>query len=222
MSGSKKFRTRLAARDLRLGIACALGFAAMPAFAHPHVTVVARAAFVMDATGKITGIRHKWEFDEAYSSFAVTGMKAGPDGKVGAGELKDLAKLNVESLNDFAYFTVLKQGSKALGFNAPLDGYFLEHDGKALTLNFVLPLKSPVSPTSTTSLRVDDETFFVAFSFAESDPVTIEGKSPCKVEIKRPAKKADQGVARLGEDFFNNLKTGFTDDFATSVKLSCP
>lgn len=196
--------------------------AATPALAHPHVTVVARAAFLIDTAGKITGIRHKWTFDEAYSSFAVTGMKTGTDGRVIAAELKDLAKLNVESLNEFAYFTVLKQGSKALAFNPPLDGYFLEHDGKALTLNFVLPLKAPAAPTSSTSLRVDDETFFVAFSFAEDEPVTIEGTSACKVVLKRPAKTADQGVSQLGEDFFNNLKSGFTEEFVTTVKLSCP
>ena len=201
-----------------MALACLAG----PAMAHPHVTVVANAAIVIDAGGKITGIRHKWEFDEAYSSFAVTGMKTGADGVVAASELKDLAKLNVESLNEFGYFTVLKQGKKALSFNAPLDGYFLEHNGKTLTLHFVLPLKTPVAPASGMNLRVDDETFFVAFSFAENAPVIFEGATACKIDVKRPAQTADQGMGKVGEDFFNNLKTGFTDQFATTVTLACP
>lgn len=200
----------------------ALLFGAVPALAHPHVTVVAKAAFLIDSTGKITGIRHRWTFDEAYSTFAVTGMKTDADGKTIKEELKDLAKLNVESLSEFGYFTQLKQGKKAFEFNPPKEGYYLEQVDKALVLNFILPLKSPVAATTNTTLKIDDETFFVAFALDEGAAVSIEGNSPCKVEIKRPTKTVDQGVAKLGEDFFNNLKTGFTDDFATTVRLACP
>lgn len=196
--------------------------AALPAAAHPHVTIIAKAAFVLDSQGKITGIRHHWTFDEAYSAFATTGMKKDPDGKTTAAELKDLAKLNVESLNEFGYFTKLSQGNKALEFGTPKEGYSLEDTGKALVLNFVLPLKRATLPTSNMSLRVDDETFFVAFGLADADPVTFEGKSTCKIDIKRPAKVADQSMQKLGEDFFNNLKTGFAEDYATTIKLSCP
>jgi ABC-type uncharacterized transport system substrate-binding protein len=70
-----------------------------------------------------------WTFDEAYSAFAVTGMKTGRgwQGPSPKGELEDLAKLNVESLNEFSYFTVLKQGSeRAWSSTDPPPGYFLE------------------------------------------------------------------------------------------------
>ncbi|MGL4279385.1 MAG: DUF1007 family protein, partial [Albidovulum sp.] len=161
--------------------------------------------------------------DEAYSAFATAGMKRTAEGKIEPQELKDLAKLNVESLNEFGYFTFLKQGSKQIDVADPKDGYFLEEDGKSLVLNFELPLKTAVVPASNLNLRVDDETFFVAFSFDEKDPVTIQGKTACKVDVKRPAKTVDQsGMAKLGEDFFSNLKTGFTDQYATTVKLQCP
>jgi ABC-type uncharacterized transport system substrate-binding protein len=203
-------------------LAALLMAAPLPAAAHPHVTVVAKAAFVLDSKGQITAIRHQWTFDEAYSAFAVTGMKKGPDGKTAPEELKDLAKLNVESLSEFAYFTQMKKGKKALEFNTPKTGYYLEDTGKALVLHFVLPLKASVAPSSDTTLRVDDETFFVAFSFDEKDPASIDGATPCKIEVKRPAKAADQSMQKLGEDFFNNLKSGFTDDYATTIKLACP
>lgn len=192
------------------------------ALAHPHVMVVAKSAFVIDAQGKLTGIRHVWTFDEAYSAFATSGMKKDAEGKTTEAELKDLAKLNVESLSEFKYFTVLKQGSKALEFTDPKEGYYLEDTGKALVLHFVLPLRAAVTPSSNMALKVDDETYFVAFSFDEKEPASIDGNSPCKVDVKRPAPTAQKAMPKMGEEFFSDLKTGYTDQFATTVRLACP
>ena len=194
------------------------------AHAHPHVLVTAKSDFMLDGSGKITGVRHAWTFDEAYSAYAVTGLKAGKDGKVPRENLVDLAKLNVESLQDFSYFTALKQGKKAFPFNNPADGYYLEHDGKALILHFVLPLKEPVAAERTTTLEVQDESFFVAFSFAEKDPIGIEGPAnSCRVEMKHPKKLLPSGdVGRISEDFFNSIRPGSLDQFFSSARLVCP
>ena len=207
-------------RPFRLACALLLTLLAAPAMAHPHVMVVAKSAFVIEQ-GKLTGIRHAWAFDEAYSAFATSGMKKGSNGKVIDTELKDLAKLNVESLAEFKYFTVLKHGSRTLEFTGPKEGYYLEDTGKALVLHFVLPLKSAVTPASNMSLRVDDETYFVAFEFDEKAPASIEGKTGCTVDVKRPPPQK-AGIPKLSEDFFSNMKSGFTEQFATTVKLVCP
>lgn len=209
----------------RTAIAAAAALAlAGPALAHPHVLVSARAALMFDAAGKLTGIRHKWTFDEAYSAFATTGMKRGRDGKVAQDALKDLSKLNVESLSEFKYFTTLKQGRQAYEFGEVPDGYYLEDDGKTLTLNFVLPLKAPVTPQTGLSLRIDDESFFVAFSYAEKDPITLEGQAGnCKIDMKKPKKQVDASeMSKLGEDFFNNMQAGFAEQYTTSIRLNCP
>lgn len=193
------------------------------AIAHPHVTVVAKAAIMLDAKGQITGIRHAWTFDEAYSAYATTGMKTGSDGKVTKQELEDLAKLNVESLSEFKYFTQLKRGKSALAFASPKEGYYLEHDGKALTLHFVLPLEKPAALATGQSLRIDDETIFVAFSLAPDDPVTFEGPAgACKIGIRRPAQSMAGSAAPISEDFFNNLKAGFSEQYASSAEITCP
>lgn len=211
-------------RAIPLRAALCLGLLApVGAAAHPHVTVVARGAFVLDDSGQLTGIRHSWTFDEAYSAFATTGFKKDWGGKYKQKDLEDLAKINVESLEDFKFFTLLKQGRETLEFDKPLPGYHLEFDGKALVLNFVLPLKKAIRPSRDTTLRVDDESFFVAFSFDKKDAITIE-KNPgnCRVEMKLPEKSIDSGaIGNLSEDFFNNLKTGFTLDFVGSAHLKC-
>lgn len=197
--------------------------AVMPAAAHPHVLVSARAKVVLDGEGRITGIDHAWTFDEAYSSYATMGFRKKPDGRLDDAQMADLAKLNVESLSEFKYFTSLKRGSKALEFDMPAPGYRLEHDGKALTLHFLLPLKKPVPVDNSLALRVDDETFFVAFSFAEGTPVTIEGgPRTCGIDLKKPDKALGQmDLSKLTEDLFSNLKPGFTDQYATVVRFSC-
>ena len=209
---------------LRAFVLCAAAMASGAAFAHPHVLVTARASFMLDQGGRITGIRHAWTFDEAYSAYAVTGMKAGKDGIIAKDQLVDLAKVNIESLQDFSYFTVLKQGKKTHPFTNPSEGYYLEHDGKALTLHFVLPLKSPAQAEKTTVLEVQDESFFVSFSFAEASPVTIEGPSKtCQVEMKRPQKALPTtDLTKLSEDFFNSLRPGSLDQFSSAARLICP
>jgi len=219
MRGSPVLRRVRAA--LAAGLLWALGCAG--AVAHPHVFVTARSAFVLDSAGKVTGIRHVWTFDEAYSAFAVTGMKTGKDGRVERAALDDLAKVNIESLNEFKYFTSLKRGRSELDFIDPAPGYYLEHDGKALTLHFLLPLRTPAASDQPLALKVDDETIFVAFDFAEGASVTVEADNDrCSVEMKRPKKSlSDSSVSKLSEDFFSNLKQGFSNDYATTAHLSC-
>lgn len=210
-------------RCLSAPFVTALLLAATPAAAHPHVTVVARADLVLDSAGKISTIRHRWTFDEAYSAYAVTGMKPGADGRIAAKDLEDLSKLNVESLSEFGFFTVLKAGRTTVKFKEPPPGYHLDHDGKALTLHFDLPLETPVAPASGMSLKIDDETFFVAFSLAEKDPIGIVGATACRIDLKRPTQSlAGPDGPKLTEDFFNNLKTGFSDQYASTARLVCP
>lgn len=204
-------------------LAALLALVAAPAVAHPHVTVVVGADLVVGSSGKIEHIRHRWVFDEAYSAYAVTGMKPGADGRITRKDLEDLSKINVESLHEYGFFTTLKQGKSALKFKEPLPGYYLEHDGKALTLNFDLPLEVPVSPANGLSLKIDDETFFVAFSLAETDPIRIVGTTACRIDLKRPTQSlAGPDGPKLTEDFFNNLKTGFTEQYASTARLVCP
>ena len=95
------------------------------AVAHPHVQVQASANLLFSQTGQVTGIQHHWQFDEAYSAFAVQGLDANGDGKFSREELADLAKENTESLREFDYFTKLKVDGKKLDFGKPVD-YWLD------------------------------------------------------------------------------------------------
>ena len=71
-----------------------------------------------------------------------------------------------------------------------------------------------------------DPTYFVAFSFAEKEPVRLTGApEACKLSVLRPGEggaTAKQG--QPGEAFFNNLSPGsnFGAQFANKIAVKCP
>ncbi len=93
----------------RIGLlALALTLLSAPAWAHPHVWITSKAEILYAPDGRVTGVRHAWTFDKAYSAFITQGLDANKDGKLSPEELQPLAKENAESLVDFEYFTLLK------------------------------------------------------------------------------------------------------------------
>src|SRR5919112_3503987 len=122
-------------RPIRFTVALILSFltASIPALAHPHVSVTARAEVLYGTDGRVTGVRHAWTFDKAYSAFLTQGLDANKDGKLTPEELQPLAKENTESLVDFEYFTVLKANGAKQAFDSPRD-YAMTYANEEATL----------------------------------------------------------------------------------------
>lgn len=197
-----------------------LAAAAAPAAAHPHVWVTVKAELMYEPSGKVAAIRQHWTFDEGYSSYAIQGLDTNKDGVYSREELAELAKVNTDALAESGYFTVLKLDGKRADFAKPVEEW-LDHDGKVLTLHYLLPLAQPGSAKRTLILDVYDPTFFVDFSYAEIDkPVTLAGGGDgCAVQVTRP-KKPDFAQQKLGEDYFANANMGL--QFASKVIVACP
>ena len=196
----------------------------IPAVAHPHVQLQASASLVFSGTGQVTAIEHHWQFDEAYSTFAVQGLDTNKDGTISREELAGLAKENTESLSEFDFFTKLKVDGKKLDFANPVD-YWLDYTKGALTLHFILPLKQPVKLARTSGIELYDPTYFVSFVFREGDQAFSLKAAPagCVVTITRP--KTDlQTSQNLNESFFNALsaKGDYGAQYANRVLVVCP
>lgn len=99
------------------------GFA--PVAAHPHVWVTTQTT-VLYENGTIVGLRHKWSFDEFYTTMALEGLDTNKDGVYDRSELAPLAQVNIDGLKEFDYFTIVKLGGETLKFQAPKD-FYLEH-----------------------------------------------------------------------------------------------
>ena len=80
------------------------GGLATGAAAHPHVYITFETTVLYDK-GTFAGVRHKWMFDEFYTTMAIEGLDKNKDGVYDREELAELAKVNIEGLKDFAYFT---------------------------------------------------------------------------------------------------------------------
>jgi ABC-type uncharacterized transport system substrate-binding protein len=195
-----------------------------PALAHPHVWIVVRSEIVYAPDGKVSEVRHAWTFDEGFSAYLSQGLDANKDGKLSREELSQLAKENVESLVENNYFTVAKAAGKGVEV-APPTNYYMESDGKMLTLHFTLPLKSP-APGRTVSLEVYDPNYFISFVVAEGDNAIRLTNAPkgCALSVSRPKAIDPQMQQSMTESFFGSLsaQSNFGGQFASRAIAACP
>lgn len=213
-------RRSLLLATLTAGIATA----ATHALAHPHVWVTMQET-VLYEHGAITGIQQAWTFDEFYTQQAIEGLDKNGDGKYDREELKELAQVNIDGLKEFQYFTFAKLAGAPLAFKPPVD-YWLDYsDKKILTLHFTLPLEKPVAgDTPGFEFAVYDSSFFIAFDYAETNPVKLGANAPagCKPTINEPPENSDE--QKLGDAFSSVMGDGGTVNVGggnKSVAVQC-
>jgi ABC-type uncharacterized transport system substrate-binding protein len=218
---------RITVRSVVAGLLLTV-LAVLPAAAHPHVFVDARTQVVFDDKGEIVAIRQIWRFDDAFSAFASQGLDRDGDGILTVEELQPLAKVNVDSLKDYDYFTFLRVGGKRFGFKIPTE-YWLQSADGFLTLFFTLNLIQPVKPDAKgITVDVFDPGYFVDYQMVEKDPVVLE-KAPagCKADLQRKGAPDAASAAILGQipaserELPANLKA-LTSDLANRITVSCP
>jgi ABC-type uncharacterized transport system substrate-binding protein len=189
---------------------------AAPALAHPHVWIVFETTVLYDK-GTFTGLSHKWTFDEFYAATAIEGLDTNKDGKYDRKELAELAKVNIEGLKDFAYFTFPALAGQELKLGEARD-YWLEYDNGKLSLFFTLPFAQPVlAEAKGLTFSVQDPTFFIAFELAKKDPVRLGEGAPkgCKVSVGQPPEPAG------GTDALQRQVTPYTMTASKAIAVSC-
>jgi ABC-type uncharacterized transport system substrate-binding protein len=185
------------------------------AAAHPHVWVTVEAKAVTGSNGTITGVRHKWTFDELYSQFAVQGLDKKGGNDPSKEELQELAETNIQSLKDFDYFTYPKLNDKKLSLKPPTD-YYLELKDGLLSLFFTVPLAEAASlPKDKFSFTVTDPSFFIAFEFAKEKPVGFTDEPPkgCSIALQTPEQEKAE-MKKLADSFNKALSQNQGTDVA--------
>jgi ABC-type uncharacterized transport system substrate-binding protein len=196
---------------------------AAPARAHPHVWVTMHAELVYAPDGSITGIRHAWAFDDMFSTFATQGLESKEKGKFTREELAPLAKVNVESLKEFDYFTYATADGKKAELAEPAPGYWLDYADQVLTLNFTLPFKAPVKAKEL-KVEIYDPTIFVDFSFAKEKPAQLVGAPKCKLDVVLPREMTFAEGKKLSEIPADqpNTTMAWGAQFASRLLVHCP
>ena len=209
-------------RDLFIGLICAAIYA-VPAQAHPHVWVTMQTELVYAQDGSITGIRHAWSFDDMFSTFATQGLESKEKGKFTRDELAPLAKVNVESLKEFDYFTYATADGKKAPLTDPLTDYWLDYTDSVLTLHFTLPFKSPVKARQL-KVEIYDPTIFVDFAFVKQSPVKLVGAPKCKLDVALPRQMTtaqSKALSQIPADAFNTTMA-WGAQFANKILVHCP
>jgi ABC-type uncharacterized transport system substrate-binding protein len=197
---------------------------ALPAHAHPHVWVTMTSEVVYAPDGTATGIRHAWAFDDMFSAFATQGLDSKEKGKFSREELAPLAKVNIESLKEYDYFTYAMADGKKAEMTDPLPDYWLDYQDQVLTLHFTVPFKKPVKAKL---LKVDiyDPTIFVDFAFDKKTPVHLAGApSGCKLDVALPREMTfaeGKALSQIPADE-TNTTMAFGAQFANKILVNCP
>lgn len=200
-----------------------LAFAA-PALAHPHVWVTMHSEVVYAPDGTVTGVRHAWSFDDMFSAFATQGYEGKVKGQFTREELAPLAKVNVESLKEYDYFTYATVDGNKVRMTDPLPDYYLSFENQVLTLHFTLPFEKPAKAKR---LNVDiyDPTIFVNFEFPKKDPVALVGApAGCKLDTLLPREMTYAEGKKLSEIPADqpNVSMAWGAQFANKILVNCP
>lgn len=201
-----------------------LGALSTPAAAHPHVYVTGSSELVFGEGHSIAAVRHRWTFDELFSTMATQGLDANGDGTFSRDELSDLAKINVESLSEYAFFTYLKADEALAEFDEPVD-YWLDYADGQLTLNFTLPVKDGFYGSGgKAEFSVYDPSFFVAFAFDTGKELSlVNGPAGCTADVTLPQDIDKMQSTTLADAFI--LEAGsdanFGEEFAGKITVAC-
>lgn len=197
----------------------------MPASAHPHVWISAKAQVVFAPDGKVTGIRHQWTFDEAYTAYVTQGLDRDGDGTLTPEELQGLADENAGGLSEFDYFTTLKMHGKPQAFADPREAR-MSMDKNQVTMTFLLPLKAAAPVTGTMAVEIDDPTFFVYFSLADQSSVTLANAPKGCVTNVAKAKALDGAMLKILQDegAIQTAAPGanFSVEYSNKAIIACP
>lgn len=199
-----------------------------PALAHPHVWTDTRSSLIVDAQGRISGVRVEWAFDENYTTFALEGLDTNGNGSYEPDEIKPLTDENIKSLVESNYFVVMRQAGKVLPQGKVTD-YAQTYNQTRLTLYFVLPLQTPVDPRGGEfQYKIYDPDFFIAFDYVKEDPVELEGSLPqgCAMELKplptdEELDQTREFLASKDKDWQNETQEDFGALFAQPVVVTC-
>lgn len=199
---------------------CAL---ATPAHSHPHVWIDAIAQMLFNDSGKLTGLRVYWAFDELYSAYAVEGLDTSGNGELERAELAPLITENIKNLKDFRYFTFVEVDGQN-----PDYGEVTEFGGRyvngRLAMWFVVPLAEPVDPRKAeVAFAMYDPTYYISIDLAQDGPIRVSGNMPETCGHRIVATEARSEALSLSESFFQNLdsSTNFGVNLAQWVRLTC-
>ena len=211
---------------LRGLFAClAIGLAASPAAAHPHVFAEAKLEIVAADDGQISELRNVWRFDEVFSSSVVLDFDKNGNMALDPEELAEVGKTVRDSLADFNYYTSITDNGKEIAVAKP-DVINVDYKDGQLLMFFAVKPGTPVNLKGKLAFGIYDPTLYASIDFARDDDMATMGTgfAACQRAVVRPDpdEVLKDNQANLTEAFFNDPSgTDMTKLFATRLEVTC-
>ncbi|MBE7635890.1 DUF1007 family protein [Sneathiella sp. P13V-1] len=193
-----------------------------PVSAHPHAWIDLKTTPLFNDKGEIIGLKQLWLFDDFYSAYILQTLPKADDGLYEQKAIDELAKMNLQNLEEYKYFTVIKGGEKPLEHDA-VTNYRSYVEGSRLAMEFDLPLKTPVDPKKVpVEYLVYDPIYYIEILHAKlDDAITLPKAGPCTYSLIPPSPAREQSLAAANLDRDDTAEYGFGVYFAEIVSLTC-
>ncbi|MET3924686.1 DUF1007 family protein [Devosia sp. 2618] len=180
-----------------IGAAAVVLALAAPAVAHPHILIDAKVDILFDGNGAVSGLRHAWTFDSAFSAWMIQGLDTNGDGRTSPEELQSLADENMDGLADYEFYTYAGEGDALMHFTPVGDQRMVFENGRT-TLTYTANAVTPLPITGAFELAVYDPEYYVAIGFTDVSDVTLENApDSCSAELEPPTPMAPDVEERL-------------------------
>lgn len=195
------------------------------ATAHPHIFVDTALEFIVDAEGRLTGVRVAWAYDELYSLLVLEehGLDQDFDGRVTAEELETLRGFDMNWIPGFEGDLYLTGPEGPVALLGPVDGDVAVEDGRVISFH-TRPLATPLDASAPITAKAYDPTFYSAYEVTRGATASGAG---CAVSVTPP--NLDAAYTMLEELLYGPRSGEFSEDnfpevgeaFADTVVLTC-
>lgn len=145
-------------------------------YAHPHVFVTYKIAFVFDEKN-FSGFRINWLFDDITSSMMFEDFDTDKNGKIEGAEVKKIRAEILENMKEYNYFTNIKINGKNFKFIPFQDFKVQVKKNKVIAYDFFVACKiiSKKTPQKV-DIFLKDSTNFIDFS-PSSNPLVFKNSN---------------------------------------------
>lgn len=201
-----------------------LGFAIIPAYAHPHVFIDGHVTFQFNEQ-EMEGFWVEWDFDPLFTSMLVMDFGVPREGPFSEEVIRVIQEGAFSNLRHYDYFTFVTVGDRVHPVER-VEQFTAFMRNRRVVYRFFVPFRQPLDGRSrTVKVRMYDNTFFTDIAFRTSNPVAV--KSPVDLEAEHKVVRnegltirydaRDQAVRREGAVY-----TGVTHPWEAHVQYRRP
>lgn len=197
-------------------------FARSSADAHPHAWIDLETTAIFDVQGQFAGLAQTWLFGDFYSGYVLADIGS-DDRDVIVEGLRDVARRNILSLQEFNYFTVIEADGQEQAIET-VEVFETGVINGRIYLTFETRLTEPVDARAQLIRHaVYDPTYYIEVLYKEGvrPALPTTGAPICSVSLETPTPTFDELAYAASVDQDENNSPTLGKVFAEWTTLRC-